>query len=153
MQIRIGDIVEIETPVGLAYALYTHHDVEFGAMLRVFDELHAKRPRVPEEVLMHEVRFSTFYPLRAALREGLVRIAGNAPVPDCLRTFPLFRAAGLVDPTRRRVQDWWLWDGQKEWRVGRLTPEQRKLPIRAVWNHTYLFDRIVDGWRPDTDPR
>ena len=59
---------------------------------------------------------------------------------------------GVIDPSTRKVKVWWLWDGEKEWRVGEITAEQRGLPIRGVWNDTLLIERIESGWTPETDP-
>ena len=68
-----------------------------------------------------------------------------------LRAFPTFRA-GTPDPVTRKVETWWWWDGEREWRVGPLTPEQRAFPIRGVWNDTMLVARLEAGWTPATDP-
>jgi hypothetical protein len=153
MKIKTGDILEIRTSVGLAYAIFTHRDSDFGAMIRVFDQLHEDRPDDFVEVAKGNVRFTTFYPLQAAVNKKVVGVVGNVRVPDHLKAFPLFRAAGLISPTTSRVDNWWMWDGQKEWCIGALTDEHRKLPIRAVWNHTFLVDRIIQGWRPECDQR
>jgi hypothetical protein len=153
MKVKFGDVVELSTPAGLAYAIYTHRDSVCGAMIHVFDQLHASRPHDLAELTKTKVRFITFYPLQAAVNRNFVTVVGNVPIPDHLRAFPLFRAAGAIDPTTHRVINWWLWDGKKEWRIGALTSPQRKLPIRATWNHTCLVDRIAEGWRPETDRR
>jgi len=156
MRVRIGDIVEIRTAKGLAYALYTHRYAEppkYGALLRVFDRLYPSRPGNIAEIILNPVKFSTFFPLGAAVSRGIVAIAGNVPVPDHLSVFPIFRAAGFINPKTKRVENWWLWDGNKSWPVGDLKPEQRQLPIRAVWNHTMLVQRIESGWSPEKDLR
>ncbi|WP_176536262.1 hypothetical protein [Rhizobium sp. L9] len=46
---------------------------------------------------------------------------------------------------------WWLWDGEKEWRIGQLSAEQHQLSIRGVWNDTLLVERIEFGWTPEID--
>ena len=156
MKVRIGDIIEIRTSRGLAYAIYTHrHDKppRYGALLRVFDRLFSSRPDALEEIAKLPVRFSTFFPLQAATNRGLVEVVGNVSVPENLAPFPVFRAAGLPDLKTKKVHAWWLWDGVKEWRVGALTPEQRKLPIRGAVNDTMLVSRIEKDWRPENDPR
>lgn len=153
MKVRIGDIVEIYTGKGFAYALYTHKIPSWGALLRVFDTLYNSRPDQIAAIAKGQVRFSTFFPLQAALKAGCVEAVGNVPVPEHLQNLPLFRAAGHIDPTTHRVREWWLWDGQKEWRVGDLTKEQRALPLRAVWNDTLLRERIEADWRPERDAR
>jgi hypothetical protein len=152
VKVRIGDIIEIKTSKGLAYALYTHkheHPPRFGAMLRVFDRLYPSRPQVVSEIVSLPVRFTIFFPLQAALNRHLVEVVGNVPIPENLRPFPIFRDGNTSSGTN--VTTWWLWDGEKEWRIGTLTPEQRKLPIRAVWNDTLLIHRIEDGWRPENE--
>ncbi len=155
MRIKIGDVVEIKTSKGLAYALYTHrHQTppRFGAMLRVFDELFAARPVDIETIVQLPVRFTTFFPLQAAVDRGIVEIVGNARVPDHLCAFPIFRT-GMINPQTKQVEQWSLWDGEKSWRVGLLSPEQRSLPIRGICNDTLLIDRIEKGWRPENDSR
>jgi len=152
MKVRLGDIIEFRTGKGFAYALYTHRHPRYGALLRVFDQLFPTRPVDLQSLLGHPVRFATFFPLQAATDKGIVGIVKNVPVPDHLKVFPLFRA-GAVDPGTKKVSRWWLWDGEQEWQVGDLTPDQRKLPIRGVLNDTLLIKRIEEEWRPEDDPR
>ncbi|HUT18234.1 MAG TPA: hypothetical protein VM366_03665 [Anaerolineae bacterium] len=146
---KIGDIVEIETGKGLAYALYTHRHTDpprFGALLRVFDGIHAARPADISQVLAHRVRFSTFFPLGAAVNRGIVKIAGSVEIPEPLRAFPVFRN-GTPDPKTKKVAVWWLWDGHRQWRAGRLTAGQkREYPLLEVINDTLLIARIEEGW-------
>jgi hypothetical protein len=104
------------------------------------------------DVALGDVQFLTFFPLQAAVNKDIVAVVGNCPIPTEAAEFPIFRA-GVADPKTGKVNVWWLWDGEREWRVGTLTPEQRRLSFRAVWNDTMLIDRIVAGWRPETDPR
>jgi hypothetical protein len=154
MKVGIGDLIEINTNKGFAYALYTHrHDKppRFGALLRVFDELHSSRPRDINDVASGLVRLTLFFPLQAAVDRGLVEVIGNVSVPESLQAFPTFRS-GMVNPQTKKVESWWLWNGEREWPVGALTPEQRMLPIRGVWNDAILVQRIEEGWRPENDP-
>ena len=154
-KVKIGDIVEIETSQGFAYAIYTHRHAKpptFGALLRIFDRLYPGRRTNLEDLPTTPIRFSTFFPLQAAVNNKMVRIVANVPVPKQLSSFPIFRS-GTPDPTTRKVQTWWLWDGEKEWRIGNLSPEQRSLPVRSIWTPKFLVGRIEEGWRPETDPR
>jgi hypothetical protein len=80
--------------------------------------------------------------------KGLV---GNVVVPLEAQAFPTFRN-GVIDPSTGKVKVWWLWNGEKEWRVGEITAEQRRLPILGVWNDTLLIERIESGWTPETHP-
>ena len=117
----------------------------------MFEELHPSRPDDLAAVVNGPIRFATFFPLQAAVKAKCVEVAGNVPVPSHLKSCPLFRAAGYINPATHRVEDCWLWDGDKEWRIGKLTEEQLRLPIRAGWNDTLLRERIEADWHPQDD--
>ena len=146
---RFGDVVEIVTPKGVAYAQYTHRHTEpprYGALIRVLPGLHDARPKDFSALVRQPEQFSVFFPLGAAVHRGIVTIVAHEPIPEAARPFPLFRA-GIKDPSGR-VRTWWVWDGQREWRVGRLSEGQRDLPIRKVVNATMLIHLIVTRWSP-----
>jgi hypothetical protein len=147
---KIGDIVEVATPAGLAYVQYTHKydkPPHWGALIRVLSGLHAVRPESFSEIAAQPASFCVFFPLGAAVHRGIVQIVANEAIPEEAQQFPLFRAAGVID-REGRVLDWWLWDGERSWRVGELTSEQRNLPIKEIWNDTLLIKRIAEGWKP-----
>lgn len=153
-RLKIGDIVEIKTGKGLVYAQYTHKHQKhprYGALLRVFRKFYGVRPRDFTELARNRPTFMCFFPLGAAVNRGIVSIAGNVVVPLEAQAFPTFRS-GIGGLSTGRVKVWWLWDGEKEWRVGEITAEQRRLSIRGVWNDTLLIERIESGWTPETDP-
>lgn len=150
-KLKIGDVVEIMTAKGLFYAQYTHKHKQYGALLRVCRHSFNTRPCNFSELVEEEPAFMCFFPLSAAVDKGIVLIVSNIALPPNAIKFPTFRA-GVVDPATRRVSVWWLWDGENEWRVGDLSAEQRKLPIRGVWNDTLLVERIESGWVPEADP-
>ncbi|WDZ80498.1 hypothetical protein PWG15_22200 (plasmid) [Ensifer adhaerens] len=151
MKINTGAVVEVPVSSGLAYAQCTHTKKPYGPLLRVFPGIFAVRPQDLSAVVAQAPLFSCFFPLGAAVRQRRVAIAEDQPVAEALRQFPLFRA-GATDPATGKIGIWWLWDGENETRVGRLTPEQRKLDIRGVWNDTLLAIRIEQQWRPESDP-
>ena len=154
VQPRIGDVIEIETPAGLAYAHYTHkHDVppRWGALLRVLPGIHAARPPDFAELVRQQPAFMTFFPLGAACRRRIVRIVANETIPPHATAFPIFRNSHR-DRAGRRVPPHFLWDGSREWRVDQLTAAQlRECPPLAVWNDTLLIERIVAGWTHEMD--
>lgn len=149
-KVQIGDIIEIPTKKGLAYAQYSHHHPRYGALLRVLNGFFNVRPVDCEIFVQKNENFFVFFPLQTAVDRGMFQVISNCPVPESSKLFPLFRT-GSPDPTTGKVKIWWLWDGQKEWQVGQLSPEQRKLSIRGIWNDTILVERIESGWRPDLD--
>jgi hypothetical protein len=149
-KLNIGDVIEIRTTKGFAYAQYTHKHKLFGALIRVYGRIHKEKLADVRELSKERSAFSCFFPLGAAVNRRIVSIVANAMVPDELQSFPVFRA-GMVNPKTRRVDVWWLWDGDNEWKVGDLNAEQRKLSIRGIWNDTLLMERIESGWRPEID--
>lgn len=149
-RVQIGDIIEIPTGKGLAYAQYTHQHSQMGGLIRVFDELFSSRPSNLSKVVNGPVRFSTFLPIKTAVNRGIFNVVGHYDVAPQNTPFPLFRN-GNSDPKTKKVAAWWFWDGEKSWKVGEITPEQRKMPIRGVWNDTLLIQRIEEDWRPETD--
>jgi hypothetical protein len=151
-KLHVGDLVEIQTPAGKAYAQLINSHKQFGSLLRVLRGLHDERPLDLKGLAMGSTQFIVFFPLRAAINAGVVAVVGNERVPSEYVAFPLFRA-GVADPKSGKVATWWLWDGEKEWKVGELDEQQKRLPIRGVWNDTLLVDRIISGWTAETDPR
>lgn len=145
----VGDLVEIPTPQGFAYAQYTHSEKLHGHLLRVLPGLFEQRPSDLAKLAAERERFLTFFPLGAALKQGIVVLAGSAPIPPWAVAFPLLRARGGIEPGTGRVKNWWLWDGKSETRVDELSAEQRKLSLAEVMNDTALIDKIVSGWKPE----
>lgn len=153
---KIGDIIEIQTSRGLAYAQVTHLHKEspkYGHLLRVFEGLHDSRPENLEALATQSpVQFQTFFPLNAALNRGIVTKVSTEPVPTPWDAFPLFRMKGLVDPVTRKAKRWALWSGAKETMLDRpLTESEKKLPILAIINDTMLIEYIETGWRHEKD--
>lgn len=150
-RVAIGDVLELSTHVGLAYLQITHRHPKYGFLIRVLQGTHTEPISDVEKLAAGDESFVTFFPAGAALKRGIVRRVGRAAIPEHALAFPLFRS-GVVDSRTGRVNVWWLWDGEREWRVDELTPEQRRLPLRGIWNDTLLIARIESGWTPETDP-
>src|SRR5687768_1963021 len=102
-----GDIFEIPTKRGLAYAQYVFKKPEFGALIRVLPGLHAARPEQFEPTVVHSEQFVTFFPLQAAVEQNVFEIVAHERVPEASQKFPLFRAAGHID-REGFIHDWWL---------------------------------------------
>ena len=148
---QIGDVIEIPTPSGLAYAHYTHkHDSppKYGALLHVLPGLHKSRPKEFSGLVTQQPQFITFFPLGAACNRGIVNVVANEPIPPHAKAFPIFRSRVK---TPEGSGPWWLWDGKSEWKVGALEPGMESFPIRGIWNDTLLVERIIQGWRHEYD--
>lgn len=151
-RVRIGDVIEIPTAKGLAYAQLSHNVKQWGSLLRILPGFHATRPGSLSIVIGQEERFVVFFPLQAAVNRNIFEVVGHEEVPERARPLPHFRVAGHID-REGRVHDWWLWDGEADRKLGKLDDKTRKLPLLEVWNDTLLIQRIEEGWTPETDPR
>src|SRR5262249_26140254 len=129
----VGDVVEVVTDKGLAYAQCSHLHPTFGPLLRVLPGFHRVQPSEFLTVVNQRESFHVFMLWDSSVDPAMMRIISHQEVPEQSKSFPLFRD-GIRDPSTGRVTVWWLWDGEKEWPVGELTSEQRKLPLRVFWD-------------------
>ena len=153
-KIKIGDIIEIKTGKGLSYAQYSHEHVahpKFGSLIRVLPGFHKERPTDFANIVKQKATFVVFVALQHMVNENYVMVVNNQPVPPDAQVFPVFRN-GIPDPKTRKVKIWWFWDGEKEWKVGNLTNEEKRMPILAIIGDELLVKRIESGWTPETDP-
>jgi hypothetical protein len=122
----IGDIIEIRTPKGLAFAQFSHNDPDYGSLIRILPGVFDRRPNAFADLVRSEERFHIFFPLRVAVSRGIVEIVGTEPVPERDQRMPLMRVAGARDRSGK-VLNWWLRDGEREWPVESLTADQQRL--------------------------
>jgi hypothetical protein len=150
---RSADLLEIDVGDGrLAYALHTHSDPTEGDVLHVFHGVFDERPEgLTNDLEGWSIQFTCLFTLKAAIAAGNVRCLAEVPTPERLRAFPTFRA-GIANPKSQKVSQWWLWNGDREWPVKRLSDEQKSLPIRSLLNYPALTQRIRSEWTSDQQP-
>ena len=149
---KIGDIFEIKTREGLAYAQYTQESESDGALIRVFEGLHEKVPTDLKKIANGFVAFATFFPVQAAIKQGLVRRVGHAEIAPTNKEMPVFRW-GIPHPLSKKVEQWYLWDGTDHHKIDSLSEDQRKMPIREIMLMEGLTTAIEEGWKPEKDRR
>lgn len=149
-RIRLGDVVEVQTPQGLAYLQYTAKHPRLGDTIRVLPGLFAHRPEPAELTsLAKQEGYFTFYPVGAAVRHHLVEIVDTFSIPPNLASPPLLLRSGGMTPDGK-VVSWRIVDDTKEILVRReLTAEERRIPRASIWNHEYLVQRLAEQWRPE----
>ncbi|WNG57763.1 ribonuclease E inhibitor RraB [Archangium gephyra] len=150
-QARIGDVLEVSTPRGLAYIHYTYFTYRpYFEVIRVLPGFFATRLADFTELVNHPKAFFAFYPARPAVSQGLVEIVAHHPVsPD--KAFPaVYRWAGARS-REGRVLAWRICEGTKETLVRELSEEQRYLPIFSIFLHDSLVSALTKEWRPEHD--
>lgn len=146
---KIGDVVQILTSGGVAYAQFTHKHSRFGPLLAIFDGFHSVVPDDFSQVVAERPKFSAFFPLQPALNEGLLSVVANVPVAASNKEFPMFRTR-VVTPGGQ-CGPWWVWDGENEEMLEReLTSSEKRYSLRGIISAPLLLDRIEKGYRPET---
>src|SRR5208283_1505776 len=107
-RIKIGDVIEIATPKGLAYAQFSHTHGKLGPLLRILPGLFEIRPESLTNLVGEPERFFVHFPLQAAVTRGIVEIVGNEALPERLHGYPLMRAYTWRDQSTGRGQNWSL---------------------------------------------
>jgi hypothetical protein len=145
----VGDVVEIKTKRGYAYAQCVAKLPFFGNLIRVMPGLHKQKVTDLETMITKQEDYFTFFFWDKFLDRNVVYKVGRFEIPDCCVVPILFRG-GTKDPKTRKVAIWWLWDSNtnKEWRIDKLTKKQRELPIRSILNYIALINYLEMGWHP-----
>lgn len=151
-RLKIGDVVEVKTPAGLGYVHYTHFNREYRQLVRMLPGLYERQPDLAELVQCQELGV-VFVFLQESVNDGdISRVVGNCPVPARCAAFPLFRTDG-GSLRNGKAPRWWFWDGERDWLIGQITREQRRMPLAEVLSETALVNRLVEQWTPESDTR
>ncbi|WP_082768034.1 hypothetical protein [Ectopseudomonas composti] len=144
-KVKLGDVLQILTSHGVAYAQVTHRHPEFGYLIRVFSGFYERIPSDFSTVVKSEVQFSAFFVVQSAVNQGLLSVVANVPVADNLQAFPTFRSrnggsGGSI----------WLWSGGDAIRLERdLSLEEQKHSTRGIISAPLLVERIENGYRAE----
>jgi hypothetical protein len=151
--VRIGDVLEVPTPRGLAYVQYTHYQKPLGTLIRVLPGFYQSRPADFVELAKAKELYFVFCPIEALVKQELLQVASNECVPDSVVRFPSMRRRGFVRPLAKGggVSSWTIVEGENEHRVEKLTAAQARLSIASSWNLGMLVERLTEGWLPEMD--
>jgi hypothetical protein len=152
-KIKLGDVFEVATSIGLGYIQCIYSDQNWGECVRVFEKTHFTRVNDVDFFATQHQLFITFIPLKYMIRHRLAIHVGNADVPEKSRRLPLFRT-GLVD-VNGDIKTWWLRNvetGHEE-KYGSLSKEILSLPISGIWTYRLLVLGIEQGYKSENDPK
>lgn len=140
-RIKLGDVLLVSTPAGLAYLQYLGCHHEYGDAVLVskkFDEVSLK---ISETTFLGS--YVAFYPARLAVSRGLIEKVGHMATPKLPQRL---RRPGARSGAE--IITWIIEDGTDEIVTSQLSDEELKLPIASIWNHEFLTQRIAQGWSP-----
>jgi hypothetical protein len=145
-KVKLGDILQVLTSQGVAYAQVTHKNPEYGFLIRVFPGFYNQQPVDFSTVVNSEPQFSAFFVVQSAVNQGLLTVVENVPVPERLQVFPTFRSrAGGPGGSL------WLWNGNELSRLERaLNSEEQKYPTRGIISAPLLVERIEKNYKSET---
>lgn len=139
-----GDIVEVETPKGLAYVQLTHTHPSYPPVVKFLKGTYQDRPN-NVAVLADEKAPVAMLPLTGALTKlGLkhVRVA-NTDIPFGEQKFPIFRMP--IRGKKGEILYWWFWDGQGLTFSSELVERQDQLPMREVMSSERFLTQLMAG--------
>jgi len=143
----IGDVLQIHTKKGFVYAQCTHKLPFFGHLIRILPGFHKIAVDDIEGLASETETFYTFVLWNKDVDRKKMHIVGRTEVPERCQPLPLFKG-GTVDPKIKKISAWWLWDGKKEWYMGKLKKDQKDLPMRLIMSYESLIYRLEIGWHP-----
>ena len=145
-KVKLGDILQVLTSQGVAYAQVTHKYPEFGFLIRVFPGFHNEKPKDFSVVVDGEPQFSEFFVVQSAVNQGLLSVVANVPVPERLQVFPTFRSRNGGPGGSL-----WLWNGKELFRLERdFRPDELEYPTEGIISAPLLVERIEKNYRAET---
>jgi hypothetical protein len=151
--VRRGDIVEITTQQGLAYAqfinVHKNKPLTFGDLVRVLPGVYRARPTDVASLVEAEGGWCCFWDIRHAVKQSEVTVVGHAKIPREFERMPTFKLATRHLRTKR-VLGWAIWNGKtiSGKPVSRLTKEQRSFPLAEIIHTEDVIRRIEIAWTP-----
>src|SRR2546425_628821 len=89
--LTVGDVLEIVTINGLAYAQCSHLHPLFGPILRVLPGLHQACPKDFLAIVNQQEKYHVFFLWDSSIDPAIVKIVCHKEIPEQSKGFPLFR--------------------------------------------------------------
>jgi hypothetical protein len=143
---KIGDIFEIPLSGGKkAYGQYLHYS-KMGPIIQVFDLILDSDANREQIILSKPLFPPVITGLYAAIKKGNWKVIDYQPILNFIH--PKFIST-LYDPHTGKAAIWFLWDGERDIRIGpTLPPKYRGLEFLVVWNPQDVVNRIETGEIP-----
>jgi hypothetical protein len=152
---KFGDIIEMPTIKGFAYALYTHDDLRkyYGEMIRVLPGFFSTRPESFDSLVQEGEQFTVFTGIPEACKFKMAEIVANVAIPEWAKARPKIRWEFEIPNDDGSIDFWYILDehGLECTKVKELTPELLKLPVDGANCILYVIGKKVLGWTNGDD--
>jgi hypothetical protein len=147
-RLKLGDVVEIKTAKGFAYAQYVNRHVRpprYGILMRILPGTFRDRPKDFHDLVAQDGSYCCFWSASYDVADGKVKVVANVEIPKQHRRMPLFKWS-----ISGRVGKWNIRDMKyrSSKPVKRLTAEQERFPLLQLVPLWVVVFRIEVGWTP-----
>jgi hypothetical protein len=144
--VKVGDIFEIPLSGGRnAFGYYLYYSKK-GPIVQIYNLISENDIEIEEIIKGRPLFPPVITGLHVTVNSGIWKVIGNIPVVGFVH--PMF-VSTLYDEKTGKAVLWFLWDGQKDIRIGTILPEKYKsLEFLIVWNPESIERRIETGEIP-----
>ncbi len=146
--VKIGDIFDIPLSNGRrAYGQLVFKDKQFGPLIQVFDLISSTQINDVQQLENLKPLFPPVITgVNAMTRAGKWTVIGHSSVENFI--YPKF-VRTFYDENSGEACIWFIWDGEKETRLGKILPDEyKKLEYLVVWSPFDVVARIETGEYP-----
>lgn len=149
-KIKYGDLFQIKTSKGLAYfQCVKETSATECEVIRILPGVFESTDNINLNALIElkEVFFVQF-PLKYALKQNVIKLIGNYPVPKDVQLPKFYRDKHIV---KNEFVSWHIINSDTLHirSVKELSEDEKKLSPAGIWNDTLLAERIAEGWKPE----
>lgn len=139
---KIGDIFEISTKNGLAYAQYVFEHKTLGEFIKVYYKLHGSRP-IGFNFLDEDNYYYINHAVKEEIKDGVFKYVTNNKIPSDFKLPKYFRTENLFG------EGWHIVNSETWFResVLELNEEQTKLSPWGLFSKGELVKKLEEEWR------
>jgi len=147
MTLAKGDTFKIKTKIGYGFLQYIETDDLGIEYIRIIDCISEEGSITQEDVNKLE-RWSTGFPLKAAVRKKNVERVGIFEVPSCFENYEYARSKHFI---RGEFIGWHIINRKtlKRELKKTLTQADLKLSPHGIMNDTLIAERLEEDWKLD----
>jgi hypothetical protein len=151
---NLGDVFELKSIKGYLYIQYVYNYDKppyYGQLVRILNGFYKNRPTDLSKIVDKTELYYQFVPLELTATKLEIKCIGNYQIPTKFKTLPVFRMAGLKSHRSSKSDDWYIWEDNKETKVGELKNNLRRINSLGTSNIQMIIEKAEMGWLPEYD--